>query len=447
MPKDELITAQLMHAMRNNNSSGVASAIFYAVVAFVIMTSSTRQASFAHALSMMSGGLQDKSVVVGLNAAFQKRFILPSSTPLTPGSVHRADAVEEGLGGKGQDVAVTLRHLWPDAPSRPLALAQFIGTGAGGDAVMSLLETTLGEGGSWDALTVRCKSAMRTCTSIIGSDSTTELVEPSGVVEDDEMDNLLGRIDALTAVEETGKSLGAASLCIMGSMPPGCADDTYGNLCSAVSGDQTLAVIDSVIGLKPLLSSLASKRGSDTYKGGAVLKINASELCRLAGVEQSGESEEAGVSLDELKAAVKKFKSNFAADEALDFMAITDGKHPAHLVRVEDSTLFRLGVADLSSDRTLYPIGAGDSVAAGTLAAWLHLRDAQRSPLADDCREALAKFRNDIEGIDDCSSDMLAAFAFGVSCGSASCLQAENSVVDTRDVVDLLGRIPCPSAC
>ncbi len=426
---------------------------FLLLFTLVAMSSSTstRQASFAHALSMMSGsgGLQDKSVVVGLNAAFQKRFILPSSTPLTPGSVHRADAVEEGLGGKGQDVAVTLRHLWPDAASRPLALAQFIGTGAGGDAVMSLLDSTLGEGGSWDALTVRCKSAMRTCTSIIGSDSTTELVEPSGVVEDDEMGNLLGRIDALASSDESGKNLGAASLCIMGSMPPGCDDDTYGNLCSAVSGDQTLTVIDSVIGLKPLLASLASKRGSETYGGGAVLKINASELCRLAGVEQSGASEEDGVSLDELKAAVKKFKTEFVATESLDYMAITDGRHPAHLVKVKDSSVFRLGVVDLSSDQTLYPIGAGDSVAAGTLAAWLHVRDASKSPLAGDCREALAKFRDsiDIENIDDASSDILAAFAFGVSCGSASCLQAENSVVDTKDVVQLLNRVPCPSAC
>jgi fructose-1-phosphate kinase PfkB-like protein len=111
--------------------------------------------------------------------------------------------------------------------------------------------------------------------------------------------------------------------------------------------------------------------------------------------------------------------------------------------------LFRLGVVDLSSDQTLYPIGAGDSVAAGTLAAWLHVRDASKSPLADDCREALAKFRDsiDIENIDDASSDILAAFAFGVSCGSASCLQAENSVVDTKDVVQLLNRVPCPSAC
>jgi fructose-1-phosphate kinase PfkB-like protein len=423
--------------------------IICTVVAFVAMTSSTRQASFAHALSMMSGSLQDKSVVVGLNAAFQKRFILPSSTPLTPGSVHRADAVEEGLGGKGQDVAVTLRHLWPDARSRPLFLAQFIGSGAGGSAVMSLLESTLGEGegGSWDALTVRCESAMRTCTSIIGSDSTTELVEPSGVVHKDEMDNLLGRIDALASSDETGKNIGAASLCIMGSLPPGCNDDTYGNLCSSVCGDQTLTVIDSVIGLKPLLSSLASKRGSNTYKGGAVLKINASELCRLAGVEQSGASEEDGVSLHELKAAVEKFKSDFAANEALDYMAITDGRHPAHLVKVEDSSLFRLGVVDLSSDQTLYPIGAGDSVAAGTLAAWLHLRDASKSPLDEASRKALAKFRDDIEAIDNASSDILAAFAFGVSCGSASCLQAENSVVDTKDVVRLLSKIPCPSAC
>mmetsp|Transcript_33873 Transcript_33873/g.74314 ORF Transcript_33873/g.74314 Transcript_33873/m.74314 type:complete len:435 (-) Transcript_33873:1265-2569(-) len=415
--------------------------------AIMSSSSSTRENAFVHALSMMSGGISDRSVVVGLNAAFQKRFILPPSTPLSPGSVHRADAVEEGLGGKGQDVAVTLRHLWPEAQSRPLALAQFVGTGPGGDAVMSLLADTLGEGGAWDALTVRTKSAMRTCTSIVGSDSTTELVEPSGVIDEEEMQTLLGRIDGLASSGD--ESLGAAALCIMGSMPPGCPDDTYGSLCSAISADQTLVVVDSVIGLKPLLASLKEKRDSDSYKGGAVLKINASELCRLAGVTQSGSSEADGVSLDELKEAVSSFSSQYSASDALDYMAITDGRHPAHLVKVQDSSMYKLGVVDLTSDQTLYPIGAGDSVAAGTLAAWLNLRSEDASPLDGACRSALAKWRDDIsiEGGDESLRDILTAFAFGLSCGSASCLQQENSVVATKDVLGLLGKMPCPSVC
>jgi fructose-1-phosphate kinase PfkB-like protein len=232
-------------------------------------------------------------------------------------------------------------------------------------------------------------------------------------------------------------------------MPPGCPDDTYGSLCSAISADQTLVVVDSVIGLKPLLASLKEKRDSDSYTGGAVLKINAAELCRLAGVTQSGSSEADGVSLDELKEAVSSFSSQYSASDALDYMAITDGRHPAHLVKVQDSSMYKLGVVDLSSDQTLYPIGAGDSVAAGTLAAWLNLRSEDASPLDGACRSALAKWRDDIsiEGDDESLRDILAAFAFGLSCGSASCLQQENSVIATKDVLGLLGKMPCPSAC
>eukprot|EP00566_Odontella_aurita_P011083 CAMPEP_0113557284 /NCGR_PEP_ID=MMETSP0015_2-20120614/17708_1 /TAXON_ID=2838 /ORGANISM="Odontella" /LENGTH=410 /DNA_ID=CAMNT_0000458697 /DNA_START=176 /DNA_END=1408 /DNA_ORIENTATION=- /assembly_acc=CAM_ASM_000160 len=408
---------------------------------------STRETAFARALSMINGGISDKTVVVGLNAAFQKRFVLPPSTTLTPGSVHRAETVEEGLGGKGQDVAVTLRHLWPEAPTRPLALAQFVGTGPGGDAVMGLLADTMGEGGAWDALTVRTKSAMRTCTSIVGSDSTTELVEPSGIIEAEEMESLMGRIDALSSTD--GKAIGAAALCVMGSMPPGCSDDTYGDLCSSISGDQTLTVVDSVIGLKALLASLSAKRGSSSYTGGAVLKINASELCRLAGVTQSASSEEDGVLLEELKDAVKSFLSQYSASSALDYMAITDGRHPAHLVSVKDSSLYRLGVVALSSDQTLYPIGAGDSVAAGTLAAWLNLCSAEKSPLEEKYHEVLMKWKHSltIETENASLQNILAAFAFGLSCGSASCLQQENSVIARDEVLDLFSKMPCPTAC
>lgn len=132
-------------------------------------------------------------------------------------------------------------------------------------------------------------------------------------------------------------------------------------------------------------------------------------------------------------------------------MAITDGRHPAHLVKVEDSSLYRLGVVDLTADQTLYPIGAGDSVAAGTLAAWLSLRseDSTRSPLENNCRKALSKWRDDIDlDVDDDSlRDVLAAFAFGLSCGSASCLQQENSVIDSRDVLELFGKMPRPTSC
>eukprot|EP00980_Cylindrotheca_fusiformis_P008179 scaffold1734_cov196-Cylindrotheca_fusiformis.AAC.1 len=42
-------------------------------------------------------------IIVGLNGALQKRFILPDEGVLVPGNVHRAKSVQTGVGGKGQD--------------------------------------------------------------------------------------------------------------------------------------------------------------------------------------------------------------------------------------------------------------------------------------------------------------------------------------------------------
>ena len=72
------------------------------------------------------------SIIVGLNGALQKRFILPDEGMLVSGNVHRAEQVQTGVGGKGQDVAIALNCL---SPKSNLNLAQFIGTGSAGNAV------------------------------------------------------------------------------------------------------------------------------------------------------------------------------------------------------------------------------------------------------------------------------------------------------------------------
>ncbi|KAL7477201.1 hypothetical protein ACHAW6_003018 [Cyclotella cf. meneghiniana] len=82
-------------------------------------------------------------VILGLNPALQKRFLLPPSTPLTLGNVHRIIKVEIGVGGKGQDVAIALRCLEgsEDSPNADaILIAQFIGRGPEGDAVLKELE-------------------------------------------------------------------------------------------------------------------------------------------------------------------------------------------------------------------------------------------------------------------------------------------------------------------
>ena len=109
----------------------------------------------------MSGAnaLSQSIVVIGLNPALQKRFVLPIDTDLEPGNVHRCARLDIGVGGKGQDVGVALSCLMqsstkkreeeekvgdeeetaPCDVSSRVILAQFLGAGAEGDAVSSAL--------------------------------------------------------------------------------------------------------------------------------------------------------------------------------------------------------------------------------------------------------------------------------------------------------------------
>jgi fructose-1-phosphate kinase PfkB-like protein len=387
---------------------------------------------------IMSGS----TVIVGLNGALQKRFVLPSETPLVPGNVHRAKEVQAGVGGKGQDVAVTLSCLQFQGD---MQLAQFVGGGAAGDTVHTMLSELLGEPAM--GLTVRTASGMRTCTSIVGSDSTTELVEPSGTIAEDEMEELMSKLQKVQAT----------ALCIMGSMPPGCSDDTYAKIYKNVAVKGTLCLIDSVAGLDSLLEAIAT----NPDHGPTILKVNASELCRLSGVDKTS-NEAGGVGIEELVQAIPAFLSRYEphAAKALTAIAVTDGAHPAYLAvlpvtETEDEfRLFQLPIASLSVDdqsgstpplvlqgSTLYPIGAGDAVAGGTLAAWRALVDGPDAPpcLHPDIQAALLGNESPAVRV------MLTAFSFGLACGSASCLIEQNSVLKIQDALSLYRQIPRPA--
>ncbi|CAB9517220.1 Tagatose-6-phosphate kinase [Seminavis robusta] len=373
----------------------------------------------------MSGG----GVIVALNGALQKRFVLPSESPLVPGNVHRISEVQVGIGGKGQDVAIALSCL--SYSKEKLKIAQFLGLGNEGDLVHEMLEDRVGQEAM--TMTVRTESKLRTCTSVVASDTTTELIEPSGAIKADEMKELLSKIEKLE-----GNS--AAAICIMGSMPPGCDDSTYANIYSRCANPNTLCVIDSVAGLEPLIKAIAEK----DKQGPTIFKVNASELCKLAGVKKSN-NEVDGIQQDELVAAVSGFLKKYEphAIEALSAIAITDGKHPAHMAIMkgkESFGLYQLPVNALPEGKTLFPIGAGDAVAAGTMAAWQCLleSDAEESCLQTDVKSMLVEFKKNIEA--EQSTDvptMLSSFGFGLACGSASCLQEENSVLDKTDVQSL----------
>ncbi len=329
------------------------------------------------------------NIVVGLNGALQKRFVLPSGN-LVPGNVHRASHVDFGVGGKGQDVAIALHCLLDrkvddcendgiDNTSKDtnIRLVQFIGTGFAGDAVYSLLENRLGE--ETMIYTVRSSSEMRTCTSIVAADETTELVEPSGVITKTELDELFSIIS--NNENEESKDISPRSLCIMGSMPPGCSEDTYAKIYQKLAGPNTVCVVDSLAGTIPLLQTISQSGNSEEPNNGTgpvLFKMNASELCKLAGTPKSN-SETDGISLSELILAIEGFLSKYPVisdmneshDRGVIGLAITDGKHNGYFVAIrntkqEDGVLnpyevFQLPVPNLGhgGSRTLYPIGAG----------------------------------------------------------------------------------------
>eukprot|EP00986_Skeletonema_menzelii_P011300 scaffold5797_cov142-Skeletonema_menzelii.AAC.7 len=397
--------------------------------------------------------LSTSIVVVGLNAALQKRFILPPNTNLEPGNVHRAHKSETGVGGKGQDVGVAMSCLMSkEKQSRDdkVLLAQFLGQGPEGDAVSGALRLRRGLS---DKLTVRNAAPLRTCTTIVGKDCATELVETSGEVTEQELEQLGKKIESL--VSDGGK---ASGVCIMGSMPPGCGDDTYASLSEKMVGKDTLVLIDSVIGLDSLLKTLKTCFESDDREGGAVLKLNAAELCKLAGADKS-EAEK--VTIEELTAATRGFLSKYeCASSALDYLCVTDGKFPGYLVEVpKDSTeedkfnLIQLPATEIKGGM-LFPIGAGDTVAAGTLAAWQYLHHEPQTGednffgvVPKQVGSVLSAVKS--KWLSDASSDertikMATSFAFGLSCGSASCLQQENSVFNVDDALRYFSDMDSP---
>lgn len=346
-------------------------------------------------------------IIVGLNGALQKRFILPDQGVLVPGNVHRAKSVQTGVGGKGQDVAIAMNCLSSDSG---LKLAQFVGMGPSGDQVFDLLTDILGE--SALDFTVRTKQDTRICTSIVASDETTELVEPSGEIEDEEMSSLMDKLE---------KCDDASALCIMGSMPPGCKEDTYAEIYMRTANEKTLCLIDSVAGVAPLLKQIEAKEES----GPSIFKVNASELCKLAGCAKSS-NEAGGISFEELTDAITQFKEKFVSStNGLTGLAVTDGRHPGYFASFSDDgvSVFKLPIPALEPGRPLFPIGAGDAVAGGTLAAWLCLVSDGADPTLNDACSTILRSQFEANGGSISNPDVnaiVSAFSFGLACGSAS---------------------------
>ena len=127
----------------------------------------------------------------------------------------------------------------------------------------------------------------------------------------------------------------------MGSMPPGCAESTYADIYDLVAGsDNTLTVIDAVSGLRPLFRSLSSSSSSRSRSGSSrrgmkrrgsnMFKVNASELCRLAGVDKGGEESdraEEGVLREAAVAFLGEYGRSGGKEEEADNQVHTVHEH------------------------------------------------------------------------------------------------------------------------
>lgn len=457
-----------------------------------VLSPTTKLTNFSITTSALSNIVMDlqpsgKSsiLIVGLNPAIQKRFVLTNEDKLIPGNVHRANAVQKGIGGKGQDVYIALTCLIRKQRQQSsktsnylkLSLAQFIGMGFEGEEFLRILRDVYRndeESFLFERCTIRTKNPIRTCTTIISTDYSTELVEPSGHVEDEEINSLLSRIEEENGSHTlSGGDIGVRGICIMGSMPPGCPSCIYADILQrAVYSDssaakieidskieqkgsvQYLCLIDSVAGLEPLfeeLKNMRCKSREGAQKIRAVLKINVPELSKL------GDNASAALSSDpsKLHTTVESFLAKYRnAQEALDFIAVTDGKGSAHLVQLREMErnivtpnnsgknsdgihhICKIDIPNLQEiypekARKLYPIGAGDAVAAGTLYAWI--------ALSSGCIDARSNFEPIFR--QSKMDTFLKAFMFGLACGSASCLQEQNSMLDVYDVEEIFTKM------
>ena len=509
------------------------------------------------------------TLVVGLNAALQKRLILPS--PLVPGEVHRATTVQVGVGGKGQDVVLALSCL---DYGQGVQLAQFVGQGAAGDALCQVLQQeqeqqhtnkreTQQDRDYWLACTVRSEAPLRTCTSLVDSETTTELVEPSGTITGAEYQQLLTKVRT--------KATAVDAVCFMGSLPPGCPETTYATVLETVfvSSSSTfntqqppplLCVIDSVVGLESLFHTQATKRRRhhhDNHHAGAgdnvrciraLWKVNVSELFRVSGFQTDSSTTKSLPQriLQAIRALIQQWPQT---EHALDAIAISNGgkerrvglsfcwflqgscfcwmkfgpqsvigspislciqgysqvssKRPLRretrcfilFVTAQDAYfvslppvrgtdddddqqntarvlhLYQIGIPSLAQIQQpiLYPIGAGDAVAAGTLAAWSSLsssmpkqqqqQEEDENPsvdvhvlpaaLHDTLQQLERHIQPSIHETDHHPHTMiplLTSVVFGIACGTASCLQESNSVLKQHHVHqfcrDLMQRPP-----
>lgn len=172
---------------------------------------------------------EGRTLVVGLNSALQRRVYFSG---LELGSVHRAQAAESGIGGKGQDVFLASSCLKVKAAPK---LLQFVGQGSEGDQLLTHMQAISEVDHS---LSIRTCGKCRICTTLIERNNgrSTELIEPSAEITTEEQAELLQAVSARNLAEPV------KALVIMGSMPPGCRPSLYSEIVRIVCHPQSSVI-------------------------------------------------------------------------------------------------------------------------------------------------------------------------------------------------------------
>lgn len=121
--------------------------------------------------------MQQQTLILGLNPAWQRLFVVDK---FTPGTVHRLPRAQEYASGKGINCGRVLQHLG----GNPLMM-HFLGAGNGTRIFDELSANGIQQAPVW------IKSPTRVCTTIVCDGDTTELIEPSPMLSDEENNDFI----------------------------------------------------------------------------------------------------------------------------------------------------------------------------------------------------------------------------------------------------------------
>lgn len=358
-----------------------------------------------------------RPLIIGLNPALQRAIIVNN---FEVGSVNRGIEATVGIGGKGQNVFVAAERmgLFTSEHDSNILLAHWLGKGIEGDSLLDLIKTTGNGKGMDERINVRSSARLRTAITIVDaiSKSSTEIIEPSGIINEEEVSVLCDGVKNVFAVNK------ASCVAVMGTMPPlskNCPQDVYSILLQLSCDASTKVLLDTTVNPIQVINSL------DNIGSPILLKVNARELCNLAkvaGVTGSESTEATDSTL--IRECCLVLKSQISNQKSQIYVAVTDGPHSSHLYHLNSNKQYEFKLPSLHRP-IVNTIGAGDAVASGSIFSWGNVF-------------SIPTNAND-------NNDILNCFKWGLSCGASSCFTNKNSVFELEDAVRIYNNIEISS--